>query len=207
MNWIKLNIDRSISHINSKRGIKKLRSVAVLSECLKNLIMYSRKNKCSSAVLDACLPMHNTGKDDKRFQQNGRLPSAYFAPSYFWKRCLKNENVSFQITIYILKFFELWNLLDFFSRKTSRRGLKRHVQEIIPFNKHFKANFPLLAIFKNNVFFFSKNPSLSENQNVEGFGKSEYFSRVLRQICYKLVERNSPSETSTNIVNAIAKTV
>ena len=55
--------------------------------------------------------------------------------------------------------------------------------------------------------FFSKNLSIFSKKapNFERFEKSYYFSRILRQICYNLVKKFSPSERWTNIVNAIGK--
>ena len=58
---------------------------------------------------------------------------------------------------------------------------------------HSTASLPPIPLLKKNFFdrehlFFQKNP------NFVRFEKSYYFSRILRQICNNLVEKNSRSE-------------
>ena len=78
----------------------------------------------------------------------------------------------------------------------------------MPFDTHFTANLPLLAILKKNGSFSRKTHlSFQKNPNIERFEKSYNFSRILRQSCYNLVEKifTFRNVTWTNIVNAIGK--
>ena len=71
----------------------------------------------------------------------------------------------------------------------------------------FTANLPTLAILKKITFFFEKLIYFffKRTPEFEHFDETYYFSRILRQIFYNLVRKNSRSETWTNIVNAIGK--
>ena len=64
--------------------------------------------------------------------------------------------------------------------------------EIIPIDTHSKANLLSLAILKKiqnlyekPIYLFYKNPDF------ERFENSYYFSRILRKLCYNLMEKKS----------------
>ena len=60
--------------------------------------------------------------------------------------------------------------------------------ELLLFQSHFAANLLSYAFFRKNHGFFSKYPSFFSTEAIfwffERFGKSYFFSRILRQICY-----------------------
>ena len=68
---------------------------------------------------------------------------------------------------------------------------KRHFQEKIP----FYSKFATFRDFEKNQDFFRKILFLLQNPNVEHFEKYYYFSRILRQSCYNLMEKNLYSGT------------
>ena len=146
-------------------------------------------------------------KPARRLKQYGRLPPAYFAPSHFGKDAfLKDENVFFfKILCFFIIFsnFSNFNFYLIFAKKTSKIRWK-DICKKIPFETHSRKNLPHLAILKNFKFFFEKPICFSKkNPNFERFEDSYFLSRILRQICYNLV--NKKRSERANIVLARAQ--
>ena len=83
-------------------------------------------------------------------------------------------------------------------QKTSPLRWERHFSEISSIDTHSKANFPRQPILKNPSFFFFKKPKYWT------FREISYFSRILRQICYKLVKKISRSEVSAFVPQTLS---
>ena len=104
---------------------------------------------------------------------------------FFSKKTLSS---SFFLTFSTFKIF--W----FFANKSLQLGRNRHFYEMIPFDTHSTANLSPLSLLKKKQVFFRKTHFFSKKPpKFERFEKSHYFSRILQQICYNLVKKNSRS--------------
>ena len=70
-------------------------------------------------------------------------------------------------------------------QKTSHSKNKRHFQETISFDKHSTVNSPLKSFLGTFKFLIEKNVYFFQKKNI-----LRTFSRILRQLCYKLMIKN-----------------
>ena len=114
----------------------------------------------------------------------------WFSAFLFWWKCYLRrwKRLFFQSTLFIL-----FDNLSIFGQKhltINVKKTKRHFQEIWSFDTHSTANLPPLVIFKTSSFFGKKLIFYSKTNQIFGsFEKFYYFSRILRLICYYLVEK------------------
>ena len=77
----------------------------------------------------------------------------------------------------------------------------RHFQETISFNTHSTANMPTLAILKKSSFFSKPFFVLPKKSKFVRFEITYYFSRILPQICYNLVNKNFQAQKVSKFRN------
>ena len=106
------------------------------------------------------------------------------------------ENTFSPYKFHFFHFFQI-DKFSFPTKKASQLKLKRLFFKLIQFSDAFYSKMPTFSFFSKIRYFFQKNIYFFEYQNSVLFEKFCYFSRILRQVFYKLVVRDFQTQNWT----------